>query len=136
MPLAEIYSSISETLSVASVGRTEILRTEVAPVVGGVGEAEFAVLPDTAIGTGGRVLSEMAPSLRFQMRSLESISVDRRNGWGPDGSLIRDFYLFGFMCIRCTSCGQSPTVSPSTATNELFFFCSVIRSGQLFPNQQ
>ena len=45
VPLAEIYSSISETLPAASVGKTEILRAEAAPVVGGVGEAEFAVLP-------------------------------------------------------------------------------------------
>lgn len=48
VPSAEVCSSISEA-SPSAVGRIENLRIEAAPVVGGVGEAEFTVLPGTVV---------------------------------------------------------------------------------------
>ena len=54
---------------------------------GGVELGEVAVLPAPVIWEDGRVSNEKGQGAGFQMRTLETKSLPRRNGRGPDSSL-------------------------------------------------
>ena len=69
-----------------------------------------AALPAPIIRAVGWASSEVSSAVQFQMRGLESISVTRPNGRGPDNS-----FIFSMVSIliwirvyshRCTSYGQ------------------------------
>jgi hypothetical protein len=67
-------------------------------------EVDGVVVPFGPVIWGAcRVLSETALALQFQMRGLETIFTTRRNGRGPDSSLVRAYI---FVCAR-----PSPTDS-------------------------
>ena len=50
---------------------------------------DTAVFPEPATWRAGQFSNETAVALGSQMRGLETISMTRRNGRGPDSSLKR-----------------------------------------------
>ena len=71
---------------------------------------EITVLPDPVAWRDSRFSSELAVALRLQMRGLETISMARRNGRGPDSYLTVKGYGYSSrrVCTRCRAYGQSP----------------------------
>jgi hypothetical protein len=87
IPLAEIYCLIYENFHVAYADRIGESNIGATSVYGGVELGGVAVLPALISWRIGRGSSETAEA--SCLRGLETISTPRRNGWGPDGSLIR-----------------------------------------------
>ena len=93
VPLPGIYSPISRAFHPAYADETETSDVKVAPALGWV-----TVLPVPGNLGSWLISSERAVVLRFQARSLETVSTARCNGQGPDSS-PKGVWMFVWVCV-------------------------------------